>query len=70
MEEKKCNICGYPGVVEYREINPETGAVTFLKHKVNCVGHSVFPEMWNRHPEYQKYKQFREKQKKELKQEE
>lgn len=48
-DEEKCNICGYPKLIPYTEIDPETGKQTTEYHEVKCLGHvGVKSEYWNK----------------------
>jgi len=52
-----CNICGLPGYVEYQDRNKETGEIETKRHLVPCLGHLlVRPHLWNRHPDYAKFR--------------
>jgi rRNA maturation protein Nop10 len=66
IKANKCNICGGPTLVAYMEKNDdETGKVEERKHFIPCLGHSyIRPHLWNKHPEYDKYRMFHLKQRK------
>jgi len=49
MNKQKCNICGYPAIVNYVETDKDTGKVVVKSHEVQCLGHEgVHPAYWNR----------------------
>lgn len=59
-EEKKCNICGYPDEVEFKEWDDETRKMTIGRHKVPCLGHQGVPaHLWNLHPDFDNFERFR-----------
>jgi hypothetical protein len=52
-EKKKCNICGYPGLVKYK--NLESGVEE--TNRVECLGHlGLLEYLWNKHPNFRKYR--------------
>lgn len=53
-----CNICDCPREVSYQEKDEETGKIRTKTHIVDCGGHFVSPYLWNRHSDYDKFKQF------------
>ena len=61
----KCNICGCPRLVEFTEIDKETGKTETKSHFIPCLGHPyIKPHLWNHHSEYDKYRMLRTKQRK------
>lgn len=59
-----CNICGLPGDVEYQEMDKETEEIVTKSHLVPCLGHPfIRPHLWNRHPDYTKFRKMHATQK-------
>lgn len=49
MNKTKCNICGYPDVVTYKEYDRDSGKTKEVRHTVDCPGHiGIHPALWNR----------------------
>ena len=58
-EKDKCNICGYPALVEYDEWDEEAGETIHHAHVVPCLGHwDVHPSLWNKSKDYEKYQKY------------
>ena len=59
LEKKlnKCNICGYPKYIKIKVFNEELNRMKEESHLVGCLGHiGIHPSMWNKHPDYDKYR--------------